>query len=295
LAESRWRTGDDENRKPRTLADLNAMAKKNKFAKGFNNTPLFPFIEFTHVLLDELHSLLRLSDLLLNLLAADCKKDKGGFDRFSAEMRRVGIRFQFYSTEEATVRWTPIDGDKRIKMLEAVDLRNVYSNTELGARVTQAWRDLLALYRSYSSWEPDVNLVQTNIDRFMLHFTQTSTGIRNTKSFSRTSLFCRSDVTPYLHAVAHHFIPLIRRWGSLKLFSMSSLEAKNDEQQTSFFRTTMRGGGKGRKNPLRALVVRELLLFSLSHQPPSVTSSSCSSSSSSSSALASSSSAILSS
>ena len=59
----------------RTMSDIKQMATKNRRGSKYGciEQPLFPSIPISHVVIDTLH-LLRISDVLMNLLLADLER-----------------------------------------------------------------------------------------------------------------------------------------------------------------------------------------------------------------------------
>jgi hypothetical protein len=62
----------------------------------------------------------------------------------------------------------------------------------------------------------------------------------------KMDLYCPKDVTSYMHVLVHHlpeFMEQYQKFG-LSAFSCASVEKKNHDQVSAFFRKTMKDGGK---------------------------------------------------
>jgi len=76
----------------------------------------FDFISWDHVILDELHSLLRVTDKLLELLIEELQQI-GTSEKLTDAFSSLGIQFHYYLDKQGTLSWTSLSGVGKRKML----------------------------------------------------------------------------------------------------------------------------------------------------------------------------------
>jgi len=250
---------------------VQALSKELEF--GYKDKPLFGFLSWDHIIVDELHSLLRITDKLLELLIADLQRS-GTFEQLPAAFSQLGIQFSFYVSKEGVLSWTSLTGVHKKRMLAQLPVASFFpDDPERGSRVEQLWRNFFALYEIYSSSDYSYQGVRYTPDVFsqkarqwLQEFTAPSTGDPDEPSY-RPGMYADAAVTPYMHAVIAH-VPVMMAFleqynFSLQLFSCHSLEKKNHSQTSDVFRCTLKGGCKS--SVYRSLLERELVLFFCYH------------------------------
>jgi hypothetical protein len=89
---------------------------------GVKHPSFFPFIHMDHVLIDILHLMLRVMDVLIDLLVEEViegnsRTDEQAFSFVTDEFRSVGISFHFWSTKygSSAMRHTSLQGEDKMK------------------------------------------------------------------------------------------------------------------------------------------------------------------------------------
>ncbi|GBC52211.2 hypothetical protein GLOIN_2v1787271 [Rhizophagus irregularis DAOM 181602=DAOM 197198] len=227
---------------------------------------LFPVIDLLNYIPDELHILLRISDILMECLFRDLFK-KNDFERnfkekIEKKMNNINIHFEFYrSSAQGTWNWTSLMGPEKKKMLQYFPVSEFIPGVR-GVDIENLWRKFYQLYevlRKPSHTEAEILKFEEDAKNWVRTFCRPTIGQMNSAT-AIPGLYRKDDVTPYMHMLTMHVPYFMRRLKekglSLRLFSTSSVEKKNHDQVRLFFGGTTMGGGK-KKLP----VVYDILVF----------------------------------
>jgi len=252
---------------------------------GYKDKPLFGFIKWENIILDELHSMLRVTDKLLELLIEELQQIgtllvvslscadadfPGTHELLPAAFSSIGVLFNFYVSKDGILSWTSLSGVSKKKMLEKLPVASFFpEDPSRGARVQAVWKGFLELYGIYSNIEYCYQNKTYSPSEFaekakawIQELTAPSSGDPDMDSYQR-GMYSDSAVTPYMHAVVQHIPQMMTRllgFGfTLQLFSCHSLEKKNHSQTCDVFRCSLKGGCHSTEYV--ALLERELVLF----------------------------------
>ncbi|GET55161.1 hypothetical protein GLOIN_2v1824261 [Rhizophagus irregularis DAOM 181602=DAOM 197198] len=204
---------------------------------------------------DELHILLRISDVLMECLFRDLFK-KNDFERnfkekIEKKMNDLNIHFEFYHGGSArdNWNWTSLMGPDKKKMLQHFSVSEFIPEIR-GVDIEILWRKFYQLYevlKKPSHTEEEISKFEEDVKNWVRTFCRPTIGQMNSAT-SIPGLYRKEDVTPYMHMLTMH-VPycmhqLKEKGLSLRLFSTSSIEKKNHNQVKLFFRGTTMGGGK---------------------------------------------------
>jgi hypothetical protein len=245
--------------------------------KGYNNLPILDGLDFDAIVLDEMHSLLRIFDKLQHLLQKEeLKENDDLLAKYVSAVQKIlkDESFQYYVGEHNAISWSTLDASDRLKILEEIDFTDIIPARARAPRVTSLWHGFADLYKLYSADEPQPDLYKQKLGEWMELFTsgpcpgtdpvraRRPAGLRsNTPEFenwlaSTAPLYPHAHATPYIHQLTH-FLYHIRK-ESLKPWSCCSLEKKNHMHTVDFFRSTMRGGCS--QSAMKQILTRELIL-----------------------------------
>ncbi|XP_048584929.1 uncharacterized protein LOC116603099 [Nematostella vectensis] len=227
----------------RTLQDIIECGKRTK---GENyccvNKPLFN-IEPDHILIDELHLMLRVTDILIDNAIEDAmqwdekekiskRSNKGSTSHLSQlvqTIRSCGVSFQVWEKLNAdgrgsgTYDFTSLMGSDRKKLLKKLPEKLIgVLQPSTAARVAEIWKDFHHLYFDcVSNWKPpSMEVYQKEAKEWITKF----------GSLGDVRLgYKKERVTCYMHVAAYHVPPMIRRYQNLKQFSGQGLEKNNDD------------------------------------------------------------------
>ena len=233
----RWDTSKDigfynSGEMKRTLKDIKNCHSKNQYSCCQN--PLFS-INLDHIILDELHLMLRITDrllenLIMEVMEKDSKEDflktnkqakSVNLDKLIETINSLGVSFSIWEKPNADGKgsgsydWTSLTGSDKKKVLyqlpsqlETLDVLFL----ETKPTVIKLWKDFGCVYQliSNSSIIENENLPE---DIFG-------------KSKDFVELFCslassrigyqKCRVTPYMHALVYHVPVFVRNYHSLK-------------------------------------------------------------------------------
>ena len=234
----------------RTLQEIRHFQSSNKFC--CIHPPLFD-IELDHVVLDELHLMMRITDrltenIITEVMERDSKADflkKRGEEkgvhlkRLISIINNLGITFSVWEKTNAdgkgsgTYDWTSLIGSDKKKLLSLLpsqlESRDILF-PETKETVVKIWRDFESLYQMINS-APDEN------ENNFLDVSE--------KSKELIELFCslggtrvgynKARVTPYMHALSYHVPIFIKNYQSFKQFTGQGVEKNNDDAKRIFF------------------------------------------------------------
>ncbi|POG78942.1 hypothetical protein GLOIN_2v1766279, partial [Rhizophagus irregularis DAOM 181602=DAOM 197198] len=217
------------------------------FFSGCKNTMLFQALDQNNWIPDELHLMLRISDVLFQCLFYELMKHKDFANNVQpmiiTEMKRLHIHFEFYlpTTKNGKWEWTSLMGPDKKKILKEFQVAHLFGRQSTrGQEIEQLWREFYRLYKIIRQ----KSITDLEID----HANQ------------QQGMYLRTDVSPYMHVFAQHvsqFMRYLNQKGMvLRYFSTSSIEKKNHQQVRLFFGGTRMGGGKSKKP-----VVHDILYY----------------------------------
>ncbi|XP_065920008.1 uncharacterized protein [Dysidea avara] len=249
----RWDTGIEDTEylvtNRRTLESLYEDYREKQYS--CKHLPLV-HIETDHIIPDELHLLLRITDILLkNFIATAVAHDKrlmktrwklkqGPMVRsVILNIRRCGIPFDIWmkknddeSSDKSNYSYTSLVGYRKKNLLKFFPSKIplCHPSTEV-KRVAQLWIDFKDLYDLISQR----NLL-TQYD--LLHqkakdWVDDYTDLRDVHCSYRPQY-----VTPYIHILTYHVPHLIRMYGNIKQFSCQAVEKKNDICKSIYFKSS---------------------------------------------------------
>lgn len=234
----------------RTLEDIQICQSKGQFSCC--TLPLFN-IQLDHIIPDELHLMLRITDRLTeNLISEVMDRDgdnnflknknqpqSGYLDALIKLINGLGIPFSMWEKANADGKgsgiydWTSLVGSDKKKLLKLLPAQlegNDILFPESKTVVVKLWRDFAALY----------GLINSSIQETENLFQDVST---KTKEF--VELFCslgstrfgytKARVTPYMHALVYHVPIFLRDYNSLKQFTGQGVEKNNDDAKRIFY------------------------------------------------------------
>ena len=135
-------------------------------------------------------------------------------------------------------------GDKEI-VLKSFNFGTIF-NEERAFLINNLWRKFYELYNNMKSQKTSPIQFANQARQWLDLFLTPSQGEPNTIAFKK-GLYRPKDVTPYMHVLVYHLPEFMEQhWKfGLGAFSCAPVEKKNHDQVSSFFRKTMRDGGKG--------------------------------------------------
>ncbi|XP_028418693.1 uncharacterized protein LOC114544180 [Dendronephthya gigantea] len=223
------------------------------------NPPLLD-IELDHVILDELHLLLRITDRLTeNIINEVMQRDsKADFTKKSGEekgiylkrlvsvINELGITFAIWEKRNADGKgsgsydWTSLVGSEKKKLIQLLPLQLETRDIlfpETRSTIVKLWRDFGSLYKLINTSERHDNL-------FLDIFQQSKQFIELFCSLGGSRLgYNKARVTPYMHSLAYHVPIFIRDHISFKQFTGQGVERNNDDAKKVFFQKSNKWDG----------------------------------------------------
>ncbi|KAJ7384006.1 hypothetical protein OS493_024017 [Desmophyllum pertusum] len=224
----------------RTQEEMTKMSQKKGTQDKYSceNEPLLK-IELDHVVLDELHLLLRIMDVLINNLvreAVEWDKKQNANKRkadhkdshiktLQSTVRSCGISFDIWEKTNADGKgsgqydFTSLLGSDKNKLLATLPQKLVTCTHEDTCQtVIQIWEDFHELYTIVT----DKNPCPDTID---LYFTKAKNWINLFTSLRDVRLgYKRAAVTPYMHSLVYHIPIFLKNFKSVKLFTGQGVE-----------------------------------------------------------------------
>ncbi|PKC74141.1 hypothetical protein RhiirA1_388380 [Rhizophagus irregularis] len=185
---------------------------------------------------DELHLLLRISDVLIEYLFADLIKNKDFSKQIKLAIelafKNIKVYFEFFQSKSTGKQWnwTSLMGPDKKIMLEKFP-------------VSQFIQAHLS--------NQEIDQFEIDAQNWICIFCHPTQGYINSP-IQIPGLYRKEDVMPYMHIFAKHvpqFLRQLKEKGfSLQILSTSSIEKKNHNQVCLFFGGTTMGGGTDGKS-----------------------------------------------
>lgn len=233
----------------RTLKDLQELCHSKEDNYGCINEPLLK-IELSHVVPDELHLLLRVTDVLLKNVVDEAMERDAAEDHLKIRGERkgihlealtksindLGISFSIWNkknadgSESKLKEFTSLLGSQKKKLLHELPSKmHLFLNPDTCATVKKIWNEFGDIYDMLSDFSLS---------------TEASTELFS-KGKSWIELFCslrgiqpgylRERVTPYMHLIPYHIPYFVQLHGCLKKFTGQGVEKNNADAKTILF------------------------------------------------------------
>ena len=155
------------NSKPhaRCLQEIKEMSKKSKDNYGCCEDPLLN-IDLDHIIVDELHLLLRVTDVLTSNLVIEAidwdieenmenkNKQQSHLNMLINSIRSCGVSFDVWKKKMLMAKvhdWTSLMGnDKKLLLNRLPEKMKDFLRPETASKVTKIWEDFAALYKHLS-------------------------------------------------------------------------------------------------------------------------------------------------
>ena len=226
----------------RTIAEIQKLSKsahkKGVETYGCLRQPLFPSIAVDHIVPDILHLFLRISDVLINLLILELRRQDGlkKKSKSSSTMPQVTVyeqflndeckvSFHFYSDKVTKeTKWRDLTGPEKVKLFSKISIQTLFPNVPQAAEVQKLWTDFFSIYQTLRSTEkiPHVSF-QTCATNWVKLF---------------KSVYQSKHITPYIHLFVNHISEFLSVHGTIAAFSQQGLEKLNDDVTKYYFRST---------------------------------------------------------
>ena len=231
----------DEKKGARTITDIVSCLTKAK-TKRFNcaHEPLFSNIPIDHVIPDVLHLLLRVTDVLFNLLILDIRRLDGieakqssmpisrnlsRLESFLSDTCHIPFKFSI-SKETKQLQWRDLMGPEKWKMICNINLPELFPKLCSVQAIQSLWVDFHQLHKvlQLSDVTPnEVDIFQSSAKKWVKDF---------------TAIYQTKNVTPYIHIMAMHTPEFLRKYTNLVQFTQQGMEKLNDQTTIDFARST---------------------------------------------------------
>ena len=231
----------DQTKGARTIEEIKRFAALPKSRKRYNcsRNPLFEFIPIDHVIIDTLHLFLRISDILINLLIQDLRRQDGieksisKFDRGkSCNLSRYEsflnekcqVHFQWYVSQDTKkLQWRDLSGPEKVRLFHHVDLPDLFPSLPNVQNIQHIWVMFWSLYIRLKKAESGADELQSDIKEWVRDF---------------LTVYQTKNVTPYMHSFANHAPEFIKHYGDVAKFTQEGLEKLNDITTKHYQRST---------------------------------------------------------
>ena len=212
-------------------------------------------IELTHVVVDELHLLMRICDVLLRNLIEDSvnldHKNKIGkrgqtnqcLDELVSCVRSCGVSFSIWENKVKdgrgdflrNLKWSSLTGSDFKKVLDNLPQKLTTSSclhSTSKSTVVEIWEDFKNLYKIMNAWSPpqiEIDIFFKNAKSFILKFLSLGKYLEGYDS---------SSITPYMHIMVYHVPKMLKTFGSIKQFTGQGVEKSNDDIKLIYHRGT---------------------------------------------------------
>ena len=215
---------------------------------GVKNQPLLN-IEPEYIVPDELHLLLRVSNILLRNLIDDCleqdcmakvhKKEQNHLDNLCDKIRECGVNFSVWKQKgNGELDWSSLTGNEMKLLLKNLPDKLLWIiSDDTHESVVKLWRDFYSIYQAVVSPKNEPFNAETT---FQTHkqWVDDFIGIG-----AKRKGYGASKITPYIHTLMYHVPFFVKTYGCLSRFSCQSVEKNNDIMKTIHFRKSSKVDG----------------------------------------------------
>lgn len=228
----------------RTLQEVITLGRKKGNTEKYSceHEPLLK-VDLDNVILDELHLLLHIMDVLINNLVRETVEwdKKENFNKRKANqndthlknlqtsIRSCGISFQIWEKTNADGKgsgmydFTSLLGaDKKKLLAELPEKQSNCIHPETSQTVIKIWKDFHELYQIITSENPSIPTYLTCFDKAKA-WINLFTSLRD-----KLIGYIKADVTPYMHALVYRVPLFMKKYTSVKPFTGQGVEKNND-------------------------------------------------------------------
>lgn len=213
---------------------------------------MFQNIPLTNVIIDNLHLFLRVSDVLINLLIVELKRQDAiekiktfsnfdvakyrHLDGYQKYVSSVGVPdFQFYvGRTSKQLKCRTLTGPEKNKVFANICIPTLLPNLAEAttSSIQWLWTELLELNKVFSKCAKELN--DDDIRTFEERARQWG------RDFLLT--YHSNNITPYIHAMMNHVSEFMTLHGSILAFTQQGLEKYNDVVTKDYFRSSNHKG-----------------------------------------------------
>src|SRR5256885_6310247 len=185
--------------------NMEKSAKKYGYFNVNFRPPLFNMIDIDHIIFDELHVFLRITDRLWELMLTEIK-ERDLFNNITREviikdMQQLKVSFCFWENKEShNWEYTSLMGDDKEKVLRFFNLKLLFrpSRAQL---IRNLWDQFYQIYCAIrdNTTDPEQLKIQA-LNWLSLFLTPSQGNPNNPKTFIR-GLYLPSQVIPYIYAL----------------------------------------------------------------------------------------------
>ena len=234
----------------RTLEEIHKLAKQSKANYCCINPPLLN-IELDHVVLDELHLLLRIMDVLLNNLVKDalswderdnwgkkkCEQKDTHLQHLVSTIKSCGVSFSVWEKTNADGKgsgvydFTSLLGADKKKLLKTLPEKFdgvIQPKSEQAVKLL--WEKFSIIYAIVTCTAPSQEMING-------YFEKAQEWINMFISLRDKAIgYKKANITPYMHAMVYHVPQFFEAFKTIKSFTGQVVERNNDIARTTVLR-----------------------------------------------------------
>ncbi|PFX12813.1 hypothetical protein AWC38_SpisGene23165 [Stylophora pistillata] len=259
----RWRINNDYNSyntlpMARTQKEICEMSKKSKDNYCCDKQPLLN-IPLYHIVVDELHLMLRVTDILIENLVHEClnwdKDDDLDHKKGTATglhlksliivIKSCGVSFDVWEKRNADGKgsgkhdWTSLLGkDKKILLADLPNKLHKILHPDTALTVVAVWTEFAEIYKVVNDWNPEKDPTE--------FFMKANERISPFVSLNgKREGYERARVTPYMHIMVAHIPKFFELHKSVKIFTGQGVEKNNDVARAIILRKSNKWDSAG--------------------------------------------------
>ena len=200
--------------------------------------PIVKSIEIHDYVFCTLHLFLRISDKLENLFFSDLEeidylnKTKNQLKYLDDLKNKFKINHASYTIDKK-LKLNSLMGPFKERIFRNTDLEDYGKDLENITKIKEIWSDFWRIYNNVRKNNLTADEVKVQTATWWIKF---------------TSVYHKSQETPYMHLFVNHLHEFIELHGDVNIYSQQGLEKLNDMTTSQFFRST------NKKNFLKQLL-----------------------------------------
>lgn len=207
-------------------------------------SPLFDYIPVDHVIIDTLHLFLRISDVLIERLIRELKRQdclektntfSNGFNHekyahlagYETFLRKLGINFEWKVNKDTKkLEYRDLTGPEKLILIQNIDFEHLLPNYTKTKEMKVIWSGFMEIIGDLKldyTTEESINQLEEKFKKWPENF---------------LAIYQGKDVTPYMHALYAHVPEFVRLYSNISQFNQQGMEKYNDIVSKNYFRSS---------------------------------------------------------
>jgi hypothetical protein len=186
---------------------MDQICEDYTFYRGHIRPAIFDMIPLQNWVPDELHVMLRITDVLWRLILDELKSRNTWGDKarnvIIEEMKCINVKFHFW-LEVGSINWqyTALMGRDKLSVLQHFNLAKLFPRSR-ATQIRNLWDNFYLLYEAMKDSKTDSTQFSNNAHAWLRQFLDPN-------PVSSDYFYQACDITPYMHVLVYHIPEMLR-------------------------------------------------------------------------------------